>query len=77
MIINKALYAGYESEIREQRLAFSRGCAYAAIVLILLGTGLDFGLYPEKIIRFGAVRIAVSLLVYAVVLLMKTPWGEA
>ena len=74
--MNRALYAGYESEIREQRLAFSRGCAYAAIVLILLGTGLDYGLYPEKMILFGTVRVVVSLLIYALVLLMKTPWGE-
>jgi two-component system sensor histidine kinase PhcS len=75
--MNRTLYAGYESEIREQRLAFSRGCAYAAIVLILLGTGLDYGLYPGKMLLFGTVRVTVSLLIYAVVLLMKTPWGES
>ena len=42
------LYAGYEEEIREFRLDFSRGGAYTGIALVLLGAGLDYGLYPNE-----------------------------
>ncbi|MFD2367541.1 sensor histidine kinase [Pseudoduganella sp. GCM10020061] len=68
---------GYEAQIREHRLAFSRGCAWAAIVLILLGMGLDYGLYPERQVLFGEARIFFSLLILAIIGLMRTRWGEA
>jgi two-component system, sensor histidine kinase PhcS len=71
-----ALHVGYEAEIREYRLAFSRGCAYAAIGLILLGIGLDYGLYPQLQFAFAAARVLVAALVFAIVLLMRSRWGE-
>jgi len=74
--MEKELYIGYESELRDYRIAFSRVCAYAAIVLILLGAGLDFGLYPKMQMLFGAVRVLASLLVFAVILVMRTQWGQ-
>jgi len=73
--MDKALYISYESEIREYRLAFSRGCAYVAIILILLGAGLDYGLYPKMQILFGEVRIGVSLVILVIVLAMRSVWG--
>lgn len=69
-------YSGYEEEIREYRYSFNRAFAYTAIVLVLLGVGLDYGLYPEKQWLFGAARVFVSLLIYGVLLALKTKWGE-
>ncbi|MES2299125.1 MAG: ATP-binding protein [Pseudomonadota bacterium] len=70
------LYDGYEAEIRQYRLAFSRGCAYAAIALILVGAALDYNLYPAMQLQFAAARTLVAVLVLAVLQLMRTPWGQ-
>ncbi|HEY1044171.1 MAG TPA: ATP-binding protein [Telluria sp.] len=69
--------ASYEAEVREHRLAFSRGVAWAAIALILLGTGLDYALYPDQQLLFGQARLLASILMLGVILLMGTRWGEA
>lgn len=69
--------AQYEAEIREHRLAFSRGVAWAAIVLILLGAALDYALYPDKQVLFGQARLLVASAMLLIVLAMGTPWGEA
>ncbi len=75
--MTKDLYQGYEDDIREYRLAFSRGCAFTAIALILLGSGLDYGLYPERQILFAEARVLVSILIFGIIMLMRTGWGEA
>ncbi|HEU4851890.1 MAG TPA: ATP-binding protein [Telluria sp.] len=75
--MNAELMAGYEAQIREHRLAFSRGCAWTAIVLILLGMGLDYGLYPDRQVLFGQARIFFSAVILGIIGLMRTPWGEA
>lgn len=74
--MTKERYSGYEKEIRESRLEFSRACAYTAIVLVLLGIGLDYGLYPHMQYLFGAVRVFVSLLIYCIILVLGTKWGR-
>ncbi|MES1982779.1 MAG: ATP-binding protein [Pseudomonadota bacterium] len=74
--MSKGHHSGYQDEIRESRLAFSRACAYTAIVLILLGVGLDYSLYPDKQILFGAVRVATSLLIFGIILVLRTKWGQ-
>ncbi len=66
----------YAKEIRDFRLEFSRAGAYTAIILIMLGIGLDYGLYPEKQYLFGAVRIVISLLTYGIILALTTKWGQ-
>ncbi|TFW16166.1 two-component sensor histidine kinase [Massilia arenosa] len=73
----RALQAGYEAEIAEHRLAFSRGCAITAIVLILAGCLLDYALYPSMQSLFGMARLFFSGLILAIILVMRTPWGEA
>lgn len=75
--MNAGLVSGYEAQIREHRLAFSRGCAWAAIALILLGMGLDYGLYPQQQVLFGEARIFFAALILGIIALMRTPWGEA
>lgn len=69
-------HAGYEEVLKEFRLAFSRGGAYTCIGLVLLGIGLDYGLYPQMQTLFASVRIVVSILVFGIILLMKTSWGK-
>lgn len=76
-MMNNQLLIGYEEEISSHRLAFSRGCAYTAIVLILLGIGLDYGLYPERQLLFFEVRVVISALIFAIVMLMRGAWGRA
>jgi two-component system sensor histidine kinase PhcS len=72
----KELYAGYEKEIRDLRIGFSRACAYVGIVLILAGTGLDYALYPKMQLLFGAARVIISLLIFGVILTLRTQWGR-
>ena len=74
--MSKEHYSGYEDEIREYRLSFNRAFAYTAIVLILLGMGLDYGLYPHLQYLFGAARIVVSLLIYCIIIILRTKWGQ-
>lgn len=74
--MNAELLVGYEAQVREHRLAFSRGCAWVAIVLILLGMGLDYGLYPEHQVLFGQARVFVSALFLVLIAIMGTAWGE-
>ena len=75
--MTKELYSGYDAVLREYRLAFSRGGAYTAIVLILLGVGLDYSLYPREQIQFAAARIIFSILIFGIILMMRTVWGKA
>ena len=70
------LYAGYQSELADFRLAFSRGGAYTAIVLVLLGVGLDYGQYPQWQVPFAAARIVVSLLIAGVVVALYSQAGR-
>lgn len=76
LFMNKEHNSKYVNEIRQSRIDFSRACAYAAIVLILLGIGLDYGLYPHKQLLFGTVRVIVSLLIYSIILMLRTKWGQ-
>lgn len=70
------LSSEYTKEIREFRLDFSRAGAYTAIILIMLGVGLDYGLYPEKQYLFGSARVFISVLTYGIILLLGTKWGQ-
>ena len=70
------LHAGYTAVLRDFRLEFSRGGAYTGIVLILLGMGLDSALYPDKQSAFTSARIVVSVLIFCVVLAMRTRWAQ-
>ncbi|WP_432258191.1 sensor histidine kinase [Cupriavidus sp. TMH.W2] len=70
------LYAGYQSELADFRLAFSRGGAYTAIVLVLLGVGLDYGQYPQQQLAFGVARVLVSMLIAGVVVVLYSAAGR-
>ncbi|MDF3883888.1 sensor histidine kinase [Cupriavidus basilensis] len=70
------LYAGYQTELADFRLAFSRGGAYTAIVLVLLGVGLDYGQYPQLQAPFAVARVLVSLLIAGIVMLLYSTAGR-
>lgn len=69
-------FPGYAEELREFHLAFSRGGACTCIALVLLGTGLDYALYPHMQAAFAGARLLVSGLILAVVIVLRTPWGR-
>jgi two-component system, sensor histidine kinase PhcS len=54
------LHTGYQTELADFRVTFSRGGACTAIVLVLLGVGLDYAQYPQELISFTTVRVAAS-----------------
>ncbi|MES2741740.1 MAG: HAMP domain-containing sensor histidine kinase [Pseudomonadota bacterium] len=74
--MGKANESGYDEVLRDFRLEFSRVGAYICIVMALLGSILDYALYPAMQARFAAVRVVVSLLIFGVARLMGTTWGR-
>ena len=73
--VNLHLHSAYESDLRAYRLRFSRGGAWTAIGLVLLGIGLDFSLYPDHLGAFALARVLVSLAILGIIGLMRAPWG--
>lgn len=70
------LHSGYQTELADFRVTFSRGGAYTAIVLVLLGVGLDYAQYPQLLMPFAAARLVVSLMIGGIVIMLGTPWGR-
>ncbi|MFM0418206.1 sensor histidine kinase [Paraburkholderia aromaticivorans] len=70
------LHTGYQTELADFRVTFSRGGAYTAIVLVLLGVGLDYAQYPQLQTSFAAARLLVSLLIGGIVIMLGTAWGR-
>lgn len=70
------LHTRYRIESRKYRTDFSKAGAYAGIVLVMLGIGLDYALYPEDQYLFGIVRLGVSLLMGLIIVALSTPWGR-
>ncbi|MFV8490133.1 two-component sensor histidine kinase, partial [Ralstonia pseudosolanacearum] len=71
-----ANYQGYHQELSDLRLAFSRSGAVTGVVLVMLGVGLDYGLYPQHQVLFGVARFLVSLMMLTVMLGLPTRWGR-
>jgi len=70
------LHTGYQAELADFRVTFSRGGAYTAIVLVLLGVGLDYAQYPQLLTSFTAARLFVSLLIGGIVILLSSTVGR-
>ena len=66
----------YEQELSGYHLLSSRACAVTVIVLVLLGTVLDFAIYPTELLRFAAARIVTSLAILAALALLYTRYGR-
>jgi two-component system sensor histidine kinase PhcS len=67
---------GYEADLQEFRLAFSRTGALTCIAMVLLGSGLDMALYPDRQVEFALLRVLVAVLVCGVLLLLRRPLGK-
>jgi two-component system sensor histidine kinase PhcS len=66
----------YAATLSDYRLKFSRGGAFTAIALVLLGVGLDYSLYPQQQGRFALARLLMSVLILAVIWAMRGAWGR-
>ncbi|HVR53982.1 MAG TPA: two-component sensor histidine kinase, partial [Pseudorhodoferax sp.] len=64
-------YSPYEADLREFRLVSSRAGALTAIVLVLAGVGLDYGIYPDHQLQFFVARLLVSALIGLILLLVN------
>ncbi|WP_390622818.1 Adaptive-response sensory-kinase SasA [Ralstonia syzygii] len=72
-----ANHQNYRQEVSDFRLASSRGDVITGAALVLLGIGLDYGLYPQHLAMFSAVRIIVSALMLATMVCLAALWGRA
>ncbi|WP_247535256.1 two-component system sensor histidine kinase PhcS [Ralstonia pseudosolanacearum] len=72
-----ASHQDYRQEVSDFRLASSRGGVITGAALVLLGIGLDYGLYPQHLAMFSAVRIGISALMLATLVCLAAAWGRA
>ena len=73
--MSDTLHTGYESALKDFRSEFSQGGALTCALLILLGVGLDHSLYPDREVEFALARAAFALIIFGIVLAMRTKWG--
>ncbi|WP_024972158.1 sensor histidine kinase [Ralstonia pickettii] len=69
-------HRGYQAELKQFRLVFSRMAAITDIVLVLAGVGLDYGMYVDKLWLFASLRVITSLIMLGALLVLYTRWGE-
>ncbi|WP_455285951.1 sensor histidine kinase [Cupriavidus necator] len=69
-------HACYQSELADFRRTFSRGGAYTAIALVILGAGLDYGQYPEHQMSFALARGVVALLIVGIIVVLCSTLGR-
>ncbi|MGF6854526.1 sensor histidine kinase [Paraburkholderia sp. CI3] len=70
------LQSGYQTELADFRVTFSRGGACTAIALVLLGVGLDYAQYPQYQTSFALARLLVSLMIGGIIALLDTSMGR-
>ena len=74
-VLTAHMHSAYESDLRAYRLRFSRGGAWTAIVLVLLGIGLDYSLYSEHLLQFSLARVLVSFGILGIIGVLRQPLG--
>lgn len=67
---------GYERELADFRVTYSRAGCVTAIVLVMAGVGLDLSTYPDRWREFLALRVGVSLVSLAILALLFTGIGR-
>lgn len=65
----------YYLEMSQFRLSFSKAGALVSIVLVMMGVGLDFALYPQHFERLLAARVITSLLTLLIYAVLSTKHG--
>ena len=67
----------YNQALHDLRLAHSKtGCLFS-IVLVLMGVGLDYGLYPNHLVDFFFVRVMVAALTVVILVIIRTRRGRS
>ena len=66
----------YHQELGEFRLAYSKAGSITSMVLVLLGAGLDYSVYPDRFGLFMAARVGVALLTLMIFMALYTSAGR-
>ena len=66
----------YEAQLSEFRLAYSKAGSITSAVLVLGGVGLDYFTYPERLLEFFLLRLAVVVPTLVVFVLLYTEFGK-
>lgn len=74
--IDKINLSKYYEELIDIRVAYCKAGCITSIVLVMLGVGLDFSIYPEHFWHFFGARLLVSFLTFLIFLLIRTPYGR-
>ena len=74
--MKKAVHTGHPAKTHGLHWGFSKTGAYVSIILVLLGTGIDYMVCPKNLILLTTIRIIVSFLMYGVILLLNTKKGR-
>ncbi|MEO5658609.1 MAG: ATP-binding protein [Polaromonas sp.] len=64
-------YAPYHSEMSDFRLAYSKAGAIVSVVLVMVGIGLDYSIYPAYFAEFAVVRVITSALTLVVLAVLS------
>lgn len=67
----------YHQELSQFRLAYSKAGSIVSIVLVVMGLGLDFTIYPDQFWTLAPMRLATALATVAVLLVLRSPRGLA
>jgi two-component system, sensor histidine kinase PhcS len=68
--------SSYERELGAYHLISSRACAVTVLVLVLLGSVLDFALYPDQVLRFALARALTGTGILLALALLYTRYGR-
>jgi len=73
--MNPPQLSHYHQELSEFRLSYSKAGAVVSIVLVLMGLGLDYTLYPEAFSTLAPARFVVAALTLAILALLHSSKG--
>ena len=66
----------YNRELHDLRVAHSKsGCLFSSS-LVLLGIGMDYGIYPGRLMEFFAARILTAILILLILLVILSKRGR-
>ena len=65
----------YHAELSEFRLTYSKAGAIVSIVLVLMGVGLDYSLYPSNFSMLVSARVLTAVLTLAILWVMNSSYG--
>lgn len=66
----------YQQELSEFRLAYSKAGSITSMVLVLMGVGLDYAVYPEHLSSFLGVRLGVMAVTGGILAILFTALGK-